>query len=381
MNILLNLYSVQSGGGQQVASNFLQIINRESFNHKWFVYVGNDSELHELALKLIPQDQILSYKYSYLKRLLHSMDVIAFVKRNKIDIIYNYGPSIPFTKIPQVVRSVYSNLYFPEVDFWGTQPFIVRLKKRIIDHLRLKGTLAANGLIFENQAMQERSNQLFDYPIENTIYIEPSVTTFNEENVNEDYEFLTKIDNFKILYLSSWYQNKNISILPEVSSLLKKDDIKVQFILTLNPNEKGVLNHLVKRIHRLNVSEYFTFIGKIKAIHVHQVIKSSDAMILLSKLECFSSNIVEAFYFHKPLIVSDEQWAKAACVNAALYVNRDDAESIKNGIKKLVNNKELIIKLINEGSERFQEFNSPFDKVKKQVLFLEKIYEKHKKGI
>jgi hypothetical protein len=89
-----------------------------------------------------------------------------------------------------------------------------------------------------------------------------------------------------------------------VAKLLKEKGLKVNFILTLDQNDPNVNVHIVSKINENQVPEYFTFAGKIKGSDVGNVVKASDAMILLSKLECFSSNVVEAWHFRKPLLIS-----------------------------------------------------------------------------
>lgn len=377
MRVLLNFYPVQSGGGQQVASNFIKSISKNNFGHEWFVFVGEGSELHEQAERYFKSNNILILKYSYLDRIVNIITVKNFANDKSIEIIYNFAPVLPIKNIPQVVRSVYSNLFFPEIDFWGKMPLHKKTMKKAIDYFRLKGTLKANGLIFENKGMQIRSNKLFNYPLNKTIYIHPSVTVFDEDITSGKYSHLELDVDFKILYLSSWYQNKNITILPKVAKILRDRQLKFKFVLTLDSTNPDVNLRLVSQINALKVSEYFEFIGQVKAIHVHQVIKSCDSMILLSKLECFSSNIIEAFFFNKPLIISDEIWAKEACQNAAIYVDRDSPKDIAESIIKLFRNKELQDQLTTEGNKLLNEFNTPYDKVKKQVMFLEKIYEEY----
>jgi len=380
MNVLLNFFPVRAGGGQQVASNFIKIIAKKDFGHKWFLFVGSNSELYKLAKEYLPESQILSFEYNYQNRVFKQKDIKEFIQSKKIDLIYSYGPILPIKNIPQVLRTVYSNLYFPEIDFWKGYPFFTKLKKKLIDYFRLKQTLKADGLIFENKSMLERAASLFKYPETRVKYVEPSVTFFEESKISEKYEHLKKIKEFKILYLSSWHLNKNIHILPEVANNLRERKYKVKFILSLDAKHKTIQKLLFKKIIKFNVTDYFEFVGRVEATNVHQVVKSSDAMILLSKLECFSSNVMEAYYFEKPLIISDQPWAKAACIDAALFVDRDDSNDIANNIINLISSKELQKDLINKSKNRMKDFNTPEEKVYKQVQFLEYIHQHYEKS-
>lgn len=377
MNVLVNFYPIKVGGGQQVATNFINVIVSHHFNHNWYFFLGKNSELDFVAQKLkISRNKCLVLKYSYANRLLYNRVVKEFVKKNKIDIIYNYSPVLPIEKVPQVIRSVYSNLYFPEIPFWQDYSLLTRIKKKMIDIYRLKFTLKANGIIFENKSMLERAIELFNYPPNQVKYVEPSVSLFDESNIDPKYKFLINISEYKILYLSSWHLNKKITILPFVAKLLKENNLKIKFVLSLSKNDKIVRSKLIDNIISNDVSEYFEFIGKVYAIHVHQVVKSCDAMILLSKLECFSSNIIESYYFRKLLILADEPWARSICGDAALYINRDSKQDIFKKISNVINNPHLHKEIITFADAKLNSFNNPYTKVQEQVKFLEYIYEK-----
>ena len=83
MNVLLNFFPVQSGGGQQVASSFLKIISQNNLGHNWFVFVGEGSELAVLSKSLLPEKNILSVKYSYLARFTNDKLLQQFSKQNE----------------------------------------------------------------------------------------------------------------------------------------------------------------------------------------------------------------------------------------------------------------------------------------------------------
>lgn len=380
MNILLNFYPVRAGGGQQVASNFLKIITENDFGHTWFVFAGSNSELSILAEENLPESQILSLEYNYKNRILKQGKVKNYVLSNQIDIIYSYGPILPIANVHQVLRTVYSNLYFPEIDFWKGYPFLTKLKKKLIDYFRLKQTFKADGLIFENKSMLDRAITLFNYSESKVKYIEPSVTFFDETLKSQKYEYLTNIKSFKILYLSSWHLNKNIHILPEVANILKENSCNVKFVLSLDSKDPVLVKHLINKVESFAVSDYFEFIGRVEAVHVHQVVKSSDAMILLSKLECFSSNVMEAYYFEKPLLISNESWAKSACLDAALFLDRDNPVHIAKIIEDLIDSKRLSFEIVSKSKKRLKQFNTPQQKVLKQVQFLEYIHQQYEKS-
>lgn len=377
MNIFLNFFPVRSGGGQQVASNFLTVIGNNKYGHNWFIFVAKNSELHLLAKNFFPSDQLFVLPYSYVKRALSKNLIKGYIQENNIDLIYNYCPVLPVKGVPQVVWSVYGNLYYPEINFWEGNSKFGLLKKSLIDRYRLKGTLRADGIIVENESILERAKSLFKIPENRISYILPSIREFDETEKSEKFEFLKSINEPKVLFLSSFHLNKNIQILPLVAQVLKRNKVYVKFVLSLEESDEEVKKYICDKSKELQVDEFFEYIGKVEAKYVHQVIKLIDYMILLSKLESFSNNVLEAFYFKKPLLISDEEWARAACKNSALYVNRNSPEDIAKKIQNLSSDLPLGKELIGNGTKRLRDFNTPKSKVKKEIEFLEYIYEQY----
>jgi hypothetical protein len=77
-----------------------------------------------------------------------------------------------------------------------------------------------------------------------------------------------------------------------------------------------------------------------------------DFVFLLSKLESFSNNIIEAWNFKKPLLISDEIWSRSICSNAAVYVPRNDVGQIVSSIEKLIEDKIFHNLIIENGSRQ-----------------------------
>jgi glycosyltransferase involved in cell wall biosynthesis len=380
MRICINLIPVVSGGGQTQALNLLNHISEGKYTKdvKWFVLVSAGSTLHKW---LIANGSIefRDYKYSYVRYFfIDRRKYIKSINKFDADIIYHFTAAWPGMMVPQVVRSVFSNLYFPEILFWQTRPVFSYFKKKIIDFFRLKYTLLADGLIFENSSMQKRASDLFKYPSNRTRYIKPSIPDFLSNNACESSHFHSRFPSstcsFKVLYLSSWYWNKNIQILPFVAYELKRCNKFVEFILTLDADHIEVSNYIVNKSLDLGVMGYFKLVGSIDPEHIESVISESDCMILLSNLECFSSNITEALAYRRPLIISDKSWSRSECGDAAVYVDRDDPEAISGAIINLMDNRAHYDAVVSLGVAKLSEFNTNDEKCYQQIEFLQDIY-------
>jgi hypothetical protein len=374
MKVLMNFLPVRAGGGQQVASNFAKTIKDNNYGHEWLFLVGANTELEELAIKL--GLDYVSRPFAYIKRFyFENFKIEEFIETHKIDIIYHYAPTYKKLKVPQVIRSVYSNLYYPEIDFWGNYTGFSKLKKQAIDHFRKIKTFAADGIVFENPDMLERAVKNHDFPRNRTIYVKPSVSKFADVPARS----VGTSKTHKILLLSSWHPNKNIGILPEVAKVLVNKKITdFCFVISIAENHPEIVK-LLEVINRDQLREHFSFIGKVNVESIPAVVKSVDAVMLLSKLECFSSNVVEAWHFNKLLIISNLSWASSFCQDAALYVDRDSANDIAAKVEMMITKGEEMDAIIDKSQKLYADFSTPVSKVSMQVKFLEEIFEKGRK--
>src|SRR5690606_28839867 len=106
-------------------------------------------------------------------------------------------------------------------------------------------------------------------------------------------------NNFKILILSGWHKNKNIEIVPDILYHLNKKGIKdINFIITVSPNHPESIK-LSNKANELNVKDKIIYFDSVNPDEVYHLLEKIDAIILMSLLESFSNNIIEAWYFKK----------------------------------------------------------------------------------
>ena len=376
LNVLINFSSLKKGGGQNVAMNFLyEISNIKLSSLNIFYFVANNSEPHKF-LNNISYEHLHVVPNNPIKRILFE---IFFSKKileiNNIDIIYSYFGFGLFPKIiPQVSGSADSNLYFPEIDFWSHYSGIDRIKKKIIDSYRIYGLKRANAVVFENPIMEEKAKELFD--LKNTIYIKPSIQLLSLDN---DYE-IPEIPETKIkkgLFLCGWQLNKNVMKIPQIAYQLKKLKFNFTFILTAPKDNSKEHKEFKKLVARYNVNRNIVLLGPISKQSLSSLYQKIDYVFLLSKLESFSNNIIESWYFKKPLIVSNEPWSKAICNNAASYVNRSSPIEIAKKIIFLENNPKIKKSIIQNGNSMMDNFPSINKRIKHEIDFLKDVYNKN----
>lgn len=178
MNVLINLISIKKGGGQQVATNFVEQITR--INGVSVVFLVTNSTLVHLYLRdnlKIDARKIINVKDSHLHRLVFiSTRIDEIIINYNIDIIYTlFGPGLHSRRVKSVTGCAYSNLFYPEINFWKDYNMFVRIKKELIDLYRMKSLLKSDAIIFENASMQSIAISRFNYPKEKTKLILPSI--------------------------------------------------------------------------------------------------------------------------------------------------------------------------------------------------------------
>jgi hypothetical protein len=376
MIVLINLIPIKKGGGQQVASNFIE--QMPTFVDIMPIYlVTKDSYICNKLLKCgIPNVHVV--KDTLVARFIFSVYGIRTVfQKYNIDLIYTlFGPGLRYKNTLSVTGCAYSNLFFPEVNFWGEYSFYKRLKLKIIDKYRLKKTLNSDAIIFENKAMLERAISLYSYPVNKVTLILPSISEYPVGLESEDFaNRLIKINSkhYNILMLIGWHKNKNIEMIPSILYELKQRGINdVSFVITIS-KEHPEMKNIYLKASELGVAKNICFFDAIMPHEVPAIFQKIDGVMVLSLLESFSNNIIEAWHFQKPLFISDEIWSRAICEDAAIYVNRDNPKNIAGKVIACRNQAELSERVLIASQRILLNYPSPYEKVKLQLDYLKNV--------
>ena len=372
MKVLLNLSTLKKGGGQNVALNFLHSLeNLGLLNDNFHFFVAEDSA----PLKFLSKNKGDNYTVlpsNPVKRILFELfSSKKILSAKKIDIIYTYFGIGMFTKkIPQISGSADSNLYFPEINFWTHYKGISRLKKWIVDSYRIWGLKRADAVVFENELMLERSKELFG--LKETTFIKPSI---NMDVSSRDLELLEVSNKPRGLFLCGWQLNKNIMLIPEIALHLKKNDIPFEFAITAPIDKSDMHLKFLDLVKQNNVEEYIKIIGSVKKEELASLYQKIDFVFLLSKLESFSNNIIEAWFYKKLLIISNELWAKSICKESALYVERDDSKMIADEIVRALKNDEIRSQIIKNASKEILDYPTINERTIAELNYIRQVYE------
>lgn len=333
MNVLINFSTLKKGGGLNVSMNFLHAFRAVDCPFKLYFMVSEGTP-QLCFLQSIGYNYFIVVPSHPLKRIFWELTKGgSWLQSNNISLVYSYFGYAFFPKrFLQINGSADSNLYFPEINFWGELSNFSKLKKWFIDKYRLYCVKRASAVVFENPIMKVRAKEL--YNIDKSFYIRPSINDVEIKGcVEQDYNFG---GGFKVLFLCDWHSNKNVKLIPELLFYAKNAGFDLKVVISAEYDGSIISDYVKDKIQQFDLQDRFFLIGKVRKEELRFLYSSIDVVALLSLLESFSNNIIEAWFYKKPLVISNEPWARAICNEAAFYVERNSVESVLEGIKSSI---------------------------------------------
>jgi glycosyltransferase involved in cell wall biosynthesis len=343
VKILIDVTNQRSGGGVQVALGTMLAMREVRVAAELSVLALRGSYPASLANQL--GYELYTTVDSRLGRLLRQLfGARRACKRCEPDAVYTiFGPPLRRVRAKAVVGVAYSNLFYPELDFWAGANARRRAYYRLRDRLRLRRLLTADGFIFETEAIRRRAVEQHELDPTATIVIPPAVSPY-ATNPEDDAKLRNELNRVpagsRILMLSSANPNKNLDVLPRVARALRDEHgINPTFLLSLEGDDEPA-RRLALQAEQLDVKRSLAFIGRIEPRSIGVALDRCDIVMLLSNLESFSNNVLEAFASATPLVISDRDWARSACKEAAIYVEPTSPHSVAAGLASVLTNRD-----------------------------------------
>lgn len=181
-----------------------------------------------------------------------------------------------------------------------------------------------------------------------------------------------------VFCLAAPYPHKNLSIIPEVASKLRKNSSKIdyKFIVTL-PDEGSEVNEVKKfwiKASKYGVLDMLENTGYLKLSECSKWYEKSDIVFLPTLLETFSATYLEAMVMGKPIVTSDLDFAHDVCAKAAMYYSPVSSGSASEAIRKVSEDQALAGELVKNGYERLNSFPSPKQKYSMLRDWIKEVY-------
>jgi glycosyltransferase involved in cell wall biosynthesis len=347
MKLLVDCTPLGSGGGVQVAVAFLENL-RQRGDITW--------------LALAPEQMRVA-----LPEVLSGDDRVMFIKKNRLGDIFTirselkrleqvYSPSIIFTvfgpayfcaQSPHLTGFAISEmLYEPHI----LMPAALWLKYLLSDAIRCRLLRQADTLVVETETVRHRLAYRLGIAAERIAVIGNSLNPLLARHAPTN---LSKDGHFGLLIPSTYYPHKNLEIIPPVAQALERLDpsFHFEFRFTLDANS-APWQRIIRHAHELGVGHRIKTLGPLPLNALAEAYKAASAVFLPTLLEASTAVYPESFYFMRPLITSDLDFARELCGEAAVFVSPLEPESIAKSVHKLANSNELTNRLIAIGERQ-----------------------------
>lgn len=259
----------------------------------------------------------------------------------------------------------HDNAYMSQPDLKGLK---LSFKNLMINYIRRRifrnRIRFINHLIVQTKLEKIRLNQLYSTKLPITVMPPILPSHLNRKTDNKKY-FKREPNTVYIACLSRYYEHKNIEILLDVAQLCEQQNLQLKFVITIDATQGKGAQRLLNNIGTSNYSQRIINIGKIGRKKISSFIQSIDSLILPSLIETFGLNCIEAWYFKKPLFISDRHYSRQICSNSAIYFDPLDARSIVNVLSDFYKNNQEYPELIAEGKNKITQLLKAEEAVEK----------------
>ena len=279
-------------------------------------------------------------------------------RKLKVDIYFTLGDVGPVTlRVPHVIYLHQAYLVYIEPELDAALPLMERIKLRYQRWHFSRSAAKASAIIVQTPVMKKRLEECYSLPCDNITVIPPSLPTHaqnlrvSKEMSHSPLQF--RENSLNLLFLATYYAHKNHVILPKVMKELHKRNLsgKVHFYLTLDGDRR---QEEVKLLQTL-MSEYddmVTNLGRLSPDDAGFALHSCDALFMPTLVETFGLIYLEALAVKKPIITSDRDFSRYICGNLALYFDPHDPVSIADAIVKLLAERGIIQRRVQEDADQ-----------------------------
>jgi glycosyltransferase involved in cell wall biosynthesis len=377
MKLFLDCSLLSIGGGVQVGLSIIQnIANDSSFQ----LIVTASPQINEQL-----NDDVKNKLFAY--HVVENVSIFKKIKQGKLlaELEERYNPDLVFCVFGPCYWQPKANflqgfalpkMLYPESRKNYTKKSY-KFKEELIDYFKAYFFKKnSKHVVVETDVFKDRLLQKFNLDSRYVYVIPNSYSPAFQKSIKDNLASINPNENeINIFVPGGYYRHKNYEVLPEIASqlLINNRNKNFCFYLSLNPESTGWLN-IQKIAIDLGVLEHIKTLGHIPNAEIGKEYLRSNIIMSLSSAEASTAVYPEAMCAKRPLIVSDTDFARKLCKEAALYVNPFNAKEIAEKIIYLSNNESLRINLIENGDKVFiSNYPDPDSKWKMQRELLIKL--------
>jgi glycosyltransferase involved in cell wall biosynthesis len=377
MKIFLDCSLLSIGGGVQVG---LSIIQNLCNDPKFEVIVAASPQIDQQLTNEIKSKFIAYQKcenVSMLNKVKQGKQLASFEDTYKPDLTFCvFGPVYWKPKAKFLQGFALPKMLYPESRQYYPSK-LDKIKEEIIDFVKaLFFKKNSEYIVVETEIFRLRLLQKFRFDPEKVFVIRNSYSPAFQKTISENSRnILPEHNQINIFVPGGYYRHKNYESLPKIAAELLKinKQKKFCFYLSLDPTSPGWLN-VFKLAKELGVTDYIKTLGHILNSEIGKVYLRSHIIMSLSSAEASTAVYPEAMCAKRPLIISDTDFARASCEDAALYVDPFNPTEIAEKIFHLSNQPKLVLELVENGEKIFiKNYPDPAVKWKQQRELLIKL--------
>lgn len=267
----------------------------------------------------------------------------------------HYSPR--FTTIPTIVSVMdLSFIHFPETFRKSDLYQLTRWTRYSVDNARKVITISQSS---KNDIIKTYKIDAKDVKV-----VHLGLKELSMETTAKDLKEFGVTGRF-ILFVGTLQPRKNIIRLIKAFSLLPQD-LKDTHQLVIIGRKGWLYEDILKTPVTLGVEDKVLFLESVTDLDLPLFYKKAELFVLPSLYEGFGLPILEAMRFGCPVITSDVSSLPEAGGDAALYFNPEDVEDISSTMKKVLTDRTVRDKMIEQGHTHYKKFT--WEKAAKEVL-------------
>jgi len=376
MKIFLDCSLLSIGGGIQVGLSIIQNIVQDPDIETIVVCTPQiDAQIDVLSKQKLKAYYVVPNVPFYKKREQGNY-ILQLEKKYKPDLVFTvFGPSYWRSENKNIQGFALGKMLYPEIrKFYPSR--VSRFKEALFDFIKQKFFFKnVDNFLVETEVVKMRLTHKFKIPSEKIYVISNSYSPAFEKRLLERKPCIFPDESVTTIFVpASFYIHKNLLILPKVLSELKKltnEKIILKFTV---PEDSSGWEEISQCAVYYGVLDQIRTVGHVPNHLICDEYLSSSFVLCSSLVESSTAVFPESFIAERPLLVSDRDFARNLCGNAAIYFDPLDATDIAQKIDSLLKDKQLQKKLLNAAiTVLHRNYLSPAEKWEQQHLLLKKL--------
>lgn len=375
MKLFLDCSLLSVGGGIQVGLSIIENIAHDPEIQTVIVCTPQVDEQLPQSIKDVVFEYYVIPNMPFYKKSIQGRYISQLERRYNPDLAFTvFGPSYWRSQSKNLQGFALGKMLYPEIrKFYPSM--LSRLKEVLFDFIKQQFFFKnIDNFLVETEVVKERLVKRFSLSADNIYVISNSYSPAFEKRLEERREIIfPKKDEFVIFVPASYYVHKNLLILPRVLFELNKILPQKVILKFTIPDSSAGWHEITQQANGYGVISQIMTVGHVPNHLICDEYLSSSCILCTSLVESSTAVFPESFIAQRALLVSDRDFARNLCEDAALYFDPLDAQDIANKIKKIIEDPKVSENLISNAQRVLRKnYLSPTEKwAAQRALLLE----------